>query len=299
MSQLLTLAFEILQGVEITHFQVCNNARQLKQVWCSDTNIKDRRALCPLPFYHGLGLLYYCLYAPVLGLQVYVMERYNVEDLMRNVARYRITELLLVPPMVVAMAKHPRAGKGEFDLSSITKVVAGAAPLGKEISEQFEELWNGKVRLQQAWGMTEAPAVCLAWDEQEQGASASTSVGELVPGVEARLINDADEDINEIDVPGELWVRGPNVLKGYWQNAKATSETKTLDGWLKSGDIAYIDKNGKWYIVDRKKELIKVRGAQVAPAELEALLLEHPQIVSVVLLCVLLRSICLHPLSFD
>jgi 4-coumarate--CoA ligase len=130
--------------------------------------------------------------------------------------------------------------------------------------------------------LTLAPrATCsvIGWDPNEK--ATSNAVGELNPNCEAMIMS--DDGRTEItargpDARGELWVRAPNVMKGYWRNPKATKETKTPDGWLKTGDIAYVDADGKFYIVDRKKELIKVKGNQVAPAELEALLLDHPAI---------------------
>ena len=266
------------KGVEISHFQIVSNAIQIKEVLCSDINVRKRQALCALPFYHGLGLLYYCIMAPVLAIQVYLMERYNVDDMLSSIQKHAITEMVLVPPMVVALVKHPAARRGGEHLKTVKQVVVGAAPLGLEITRQFEELWHVPIR--QAWGMSEAPAICLAWDECDKAGEASTSVGELLPGLEARVADDDGNTIDEVGKPGELLIRGPNVMRRYWRNTKATEEAKTKDGWLMTGDVAHIDKDGKWYIVDRKKELIKVRGAQVAPAELEALLLEHPQIVS-------------------
>ncbi len=144
------------------------------------------------------------------------------------------------------------------------------------------------------------PCVGTCWNECESSDLSSIAVGELVPGVSAKLIREDGTEETRRGHRGEMWVRGPNVMKGYWRKAKETADTKTSDGWLKSGDVASVDEDGKWYVVDRKKvptlekningkrarpqltmtqELIKVRGAQVAPEELEALLLEHPQIV--------------------
>lgn len=119
----------------------------------------------------------------------------------------------------------------------------------------------------------------LGWDPNQK--ATSNAVGELNANCEAMIIS--EDDKSEIttrgpDSRGELWVRGPNVMKRYWRNPKATAETKTSDGWLKTGDVAYVDEDGKFFIVDRMKELIKVKGNQVAPAELEALLLNHPAV---------------------
>ncbi|CAM1504931.1 Fc.00g025220.m01.CDS01 [Cosmosporella sp. VM-42] len=267
------------KGVAISHYQVTSNLLQLRALLFSDNSITTRRTLGVLPCYHGLGLMYYGLLCPSIGAEVYIMDRYNLLQMLGHIQQFCITELLLVPPIVVAMAKHVAARNGQFDLSSIKKVTAAAAPLGLEPTQLFEEIWGGRVKLRQAFGMTEAPALSLAWDEADRSDGASVSVGELMPGIEAKLMRDDETEELAFDTPGELWLRGPNILKEYWNNHKATVETKSSDGWLKTGDIATVDANKKWYIVDRKKELIKVRGAQVAPAELEALLLEHPQVL--------------------
>ena len=125
------------------------------------------------------------------------------------------------------------------------------------------------------------PCITLCWDETDPSTDTSISIGELVPGASAKLIRENGEEETREGERGEFWVRSPNAMKGYWHNPKATAETFSPDGWLKTGDIAYRDEKGKWYMVDRKKELIKVKGVAVAPAELEALLLEHEGIMDV------------------
>ncbi|KAK4949766.1 hypothetical protein LTR10_011608 [Elasticomyces elasticus] len=267
------------KGVELSHRSVIANMLQLKQIQLSDTSVAARRSLCVVPLYHALGLMYYSFTAPKCGIQTFLMERYNLSDMLDHIQSFKITELLLVPPILVAMAKHPSVRDGSCDISSVRKVVAGAAPIGMEVTKQFEELFKEKVKVRQAWGMSEAPAITLCWDERESLGPSSISIGELVPGAEAMLVKENGEEETRPGERGEFWVRSPNMMKGYWRNSKATAETITRDGWMKTGDIAYRDEAGKWYMVDRKKELIKVRGAQVAPAELEALLLEHQQIL--------------------
>ena len=131
------------KGVEITHFQIVCNILQIKEALFSNKNVNQRVALCALPFYHGLGLLYYGLMAPKFRVKVYVMERYSVMEMLEYIERFAVTELLLVPPMLVALAKHPDARSGKYNLKSVSKVVVGAAPLGREVTEQFEELWHG------------------------------------------------------------------------------------------------------------------------------------------------------------
>ena len=150
------------------------------------------------------------------------------------------------------------------------------------LGQEFETLWEGKkppgkeVNVRQGWGMTEGTCTLTHFDPSRM--SLSNSVGEPIANVELRFMN---ED-GTVEIPqgerGEIWVKAPNVMKGYWKNEQATKDTMTPDRWLKTGDIGYVDEEGLVYIVDRKKELIKVKGNQVAPAELEALLLDHPAI---------------------
>lgn len=143
------------KGVEATHCNLISTTMQIMMTQQSDSDIKQRRALCVLPMYHGLGLVYFVFIAIKSRMQTYLMQRYNLLDMLACIDRYKITELLLVPPMVLGMANHPAARSGEYDLSSVSKVVAGAAPLGMETTKQFEQLWSGKLRVRQAWGMSE------------------------------------------------------------------------------------------------------------------------------------------------
>ncbi|KAK5044931.1 hypothetical protein LTR84_010303 [Exophiala bonariae] len=288
------------KGVELSHRNIIANMLQLEKIQLSDKTIKSRKCLCVVPLYHALGLGYYIFFAPRFGLKTYLMERYNLTDMLDHIQQFEITELVLVPPILVAMAKHPSVRDGTYNITSVTKVVAGAAPIGMEVTTQFEELWNRKILVRQAWGMSElvahgefvltlddvitdhvtrAPAITLCWDERSRIKDSSVSIGELVPGAEAKLMREDGTEEIRVGERGEFWIRTPNGMKGYWKNREATDETLTSDGWLRTGDVAYRDEFNRWYMVDRIKELIKVRGSQVAPAELEALLLEHPQIV--------------------
>lgn len=143
------------KGVELTHRNIIANMLQLKQIQLSDTTITSRRSLCVVPLYHALGLVHFSFTAPKWGIQTFLMERYNLADMLGHIQRFQITEMILVPPILVAMAKHPSVRDGSCDISSVTKVVAGAAPIGMEVTQQFEELWKGAVRVRQAWGMSE------------------------------------------------------------------------------------------------------------------------------------------------
>ncbi|KPM41804.1 hypothetical protein AK830_g4687 [Neonectria ditissima] len=171
----------------------------------------------------------------------------------------------------------------KYDLSTVTTVGCGTAPLAPNMAKEMERLWPcGEVFVRQAWGMTELTCIGSITDPAET--VRTDSVGEAAPNGSIKLM-DGDKEILEANTRGELWYTGPTVMKGYWCNKKATQETITeKDGirWLRTGDIAYVDSyqpGGKIHIVDRIKELIKVKGFQVAPAELESLLLERDDII--------------------
>ncbi|KAJ5676956.1 uncharacterized protein N7477_002589 [Penicillium maclennaniae] len=271
------------KGVEITHKNYTANMLQYTHLGTLNPDYEARRArarwLCFLPMYHAMAQNIFIAAALHRGTPVYIMPKFDFVQMLEYTQKYRITDLILVPPVVVMLAKHPIVKK--YDLSSVEVIGSGAAPLGREICSEVEKLWpEGKINVKQGWGMTEATCSILGWNPTEK--SYSASVGELNANCEAKIMaEDGVTEIMERNQRGELWVRAQNVMKGYWRNPQATQETKTADGWLRTGDIAYVDDQGKFHVVDRMKELIKVKGNQVAPAELEALLLEHPAIADV------------------
>ncbi|GES63234.1 acetyl-CoA synthetase-like protein [Aspergillus terreus] len=226
-----------------------------------------------LPLYHAYGQLYACLMAPKLGFPIYIMRKFVFEDFLRTIQQYRITHLQVAPPILIMLDKRPETAK--YDLSSVQNILCGAAPLSRELQNNIQKRFN--VRVVQGWGMTEA--TCGAILVPGGMADETGSVGMLIPNCECRLIGD-DGLIVEPGQPGEMYVRGPNVCLRYWRNEKATSESLDWDGWLKTGDVAVVKDNWFW-IIDRKKELIKVNALQVAPAELEAVLLEHDAVEDV------------------
>ncbi|KAL2357169.1 putative 4-coumarate-CoA ligase [Cryomyces antarcticus] len=279
------------KGVEITHRNYVANTAQYTHMSSllpdADETRKRARWLCFLPMYHAMAQTIFCVVGPVRGIPVYLMPKFDFLKMLEKVQKYRITDLTLVPPVVVALAKHPATKK--YDLSSVERVGSGAAPLGREVCAEVETLWPaGKINVKQGWGMTEATCSVCGWDPNE--ISESFSVGELNANCEAQIMT--DDGLTEVPQGerGELWVRAPNIMKGYWNKPEATKETLTEDGWLKTGDVAYVDKYGKFFIVDRKKELIKVKGIQVAPAELEALLLDHPAIADAAVIGVTIKG---------
>ncbi|KAL5339908.1 hypothetical protein BJX70DRAFT_142755 [Aspergillus crustosus] len=269
------------KGVEISHKNYCANMLQYNHLFYQNPDWKERaeraRWLCFLPMYHAMAQNIFIAGALERGTPVYIMPRFDFIKMLEYTEKYRITDYIIVPPVVVALAKHPAVKSGKYDLSSIEAIGSGAAPLGREVCEEVEALWPpGRINIKQGWGMTETTCSILGWNPTEK--SYSASVGELNANCEAKIM--AEDGVTELgrNQRGELWVRGANIMKGYWQNPEATKETKTEDGWLKTGDIAFVDDEGRFHVVDRKKELIKVKGNQVAPAELEAILLEHPAV---------------------
>lgn len=288
----------VAKGVMITHRNYVANCSHQVHMQRLAPNFEQKlpriRLLCFLPMYHAMAQAAFCCNAAKQRIPVYVMPKFDFLEMLQCIQKYKITDLVLVPPVIVAMAKHPATKK--FDLSSVETVGSGAAPLGREVSAEFERLWpKGQVNVKQGWGMTEVTCAATTFDPSKY--SDSFSVGELVPNCEAKIVLD---DEGKVEAPqgerGEIWVRGPNIMKGYWNKPEATKDTITADGWLKTGDVAYIDQHNHFFIVDRKKvtrdygarqkrrvltrsqELIKVKGLQVAPAELEALLLDHPDV---------------------
>lgn len=215
--------------------------------------------------------------------------------MLEYIQRYRITSLTMVPPIALALAKHPLARK--YDLSSITGMGCGAAPLGREVCEEVEKLIPTGSTVRQGWGMTETTCTCMSWHPlSEMGPS--SGVGEMMPNCAARLMSlDGKTAIEKANERGELWVTGPNLMRRYWRRPQATADTMHVDAdgtrWLKTGDIAYVEayRPGTiFHVVDRLKELIKVKGNQVAPAELEAVLLENPAVVDVAVIGVTING---------
>ncbi|KAF2669778.1 phenylacetyl-CoA ligase [Microthyrium microscopicum] len=266
------------KGVEITHRNYVANSVQIQYQNRLDPDFEAVTAraklLCFLPMYHAYGLTVFTLNAAIENIPSYIMNKFDFVTMLEYVERFRISFLVLVPPVVVAMAKSPLTKK--YDLSAVERVGCGAAPLGREVCVELEKLWpQGVVNVKQGWGMTELTCSAMGWDPTHT--SESFSVGELNANCEALLLDDSGSEVSQGE-RGEIWISAPNVMKGYWNKPEATAETLTTDKqgkiWLKTGDIAYIDDQNRFYIVDRKKELIKVKGNQVAPAELEALLLD-------------------------
>lgn len=241
------------KGVEISHLNYIANCSQTEYVASLHPEYESKLSravgLSMLPMYHAYGQTYHCVSTVKKQVPVYIMRKFDFLKMLEYIQKYRVTGLTLVPPIAVALAKRPEVK--DYDLSSVESAGCGAAPLGQEAKVEFEALWpNKSVNLTQGWGMTEI--TCSACGLHPAMWADDATVGELNPNIEGMIV---DESGKELDVGerGEFWVRGPNVMKGYWKREDATRETKTSDGWLKTGDIAYRNEQGLIYIVDRKK----------------------------------------------
>lgn len=254
------------KGVMLTHRNLVANLQQTEVVLPTG---KGEAILSFLPFFHIYGMQVLMNGALAAGGTVVTMPRFDLEQFLTLAQDHKIRRAFVVPPVVLALAKHPLVDK--FDLSSIVQVFSGAAPLGAELAEEAGKRLNCEVA--QGYGMTELSPVSHATPDGEYKPG---TIGVLLPNTECRIVDpESGEDLGQ-DARGEVWIRGPQVMKGYLNNDVATKATIDSDGWLHTGDIGVIDSDGHFAIVDRLKELIKYKGFQVPPAELEALLVTHP-----------------------
>jgi acyl-CoA synthetase (AMP-forming)/AMP-acid ligase II len=255
------------KGVMLTHRNLLANLVQIDAI-----EDLDLRALVGvLPFFHIYGMVVVMNFGLRRGATCVTLPRFDLELFLRVLQDWPITLAHIVPPIAVALAKHPVVDN--YDLSGVRWLFSGAAPLGPQLTEAVETRLN--VRVRQGYGMTEASP---ATHYTVPGADRPGKIGPLMPCTEGRIVDPETGADLPAGRPGEVWVRGPQVMKGYLNNPEATARTVDADGWLRTGDIGIVDEDGYLEIVDRLKELIKVNGFQVAPAELEALLLKHPSI---------------------
>ncbi|MFG2354376.1 4-coumarate--CoA ligase family protein [Streptomyces sp. NPDC048521] len=261
------------KGVMLTHRQIATNLAQLDPAVPAGPG---DRILAVLPFFHIYGLTA-LMNAPLRkGATVVVLPRFDLETFLAAIETHRITGLYVAPPIVLALAKHPSVTR--YDLSSLRYVISAAAPLDARLALACSERL-GLPPIGQAYGMTElSPGTHVVPLDHLDRAPAGT-VGRLIAGTEMRIVSldDPDKDLGTGEA-GEILIRGPQVMRGYLGRPDATAAMIDTDGWLHTGDIGRIDADGWLYVVDRVKELIKYKGFQVAPAELEALLLTHPGI---------------------
>ena len=258
----------LAKGVMLTHRNLVAN---IAQTLASIQIQPEERLVAALPFFHIYGMQVLMNCSLRAGAAVVTLPRFDLGQFLQAHQDYRITRSFVVPPIVLALAKHPLVDT--FDLSALRQVLCGAAPLKAELAMECGERLDCEVV--QGYGMTElSPASHLT----PPGWFKPGSVGVTAPNTQTRIV----DPVGGVDLgtgeDGEIWVRGPQVMMGYLNNLQATLTAIDRDGWLHTGDIGHIDADGHLYVVDRLKELIKYKGFQVPPAELEAVLLSHPDV---------------------
>ncbi len=259
------------KGVMLSHRNLVANIEQcMHAIRYQDNEV----ALAALPFFHIYGMQVLMNGLLSNGVTTITMPRFDMVEALQAVQDLKITRFFAVPPIVLGLANAPIVD--EYDTSSIKQVFSGAAPLGAELAARAATRLGCEVV--QGFGMTELSPVSHSTPEGDYRPGTS---GVTISNTESRIVDPDTGEDQPVGGRGELWVRGPQVMTGYLNNPTATAETIDADGWLHTGDIAIIDEHGHMSIVDRMKELIKFKGFQVAPAELEALLITHPKVADV------------------
>lgn len=258
------------KGVMLTHMNLVSNTIQA-QLWCYRTKIAYEKYLAALPFFHVFGLTVLLNQAMYIAGTLILIPRFQIDDVLKTIHKKKPSVFPGAPTMYIAVIHHTEVGS--FDLSSIQICVSGAAPLPLEVQERFEKITGGK--LIEGYGLTEASPVTHAnniWEKRKQG-----SIGIPFPDTLARIVHPETGEELPIGEIGELVVKGPQVMKGYW-NRPEENERTLRDGWLFTGDLARMDEEGFFYILDRRKDMIIAGGYNIYPREVEEVLFEHPDV---------------------
>ena len=258
------------KGVMLTHRNLVAN---LCQIAGTEQFSGDDTLVCVLPLFHIYGMQVIMNQGLRVGATIVLLPRYELRELLQAIETYRITFAHFVPPIMLALTRQPCVA--DYDLSSLKVIFSAAAPLSAELAREVAAHTGCFVK--QGYGMTEA-APATHMQPHTPAAPRYDSVGWCVPEMECKVCDPETGAELGVHERGEICVRGPQVMRGYLNNAAATAQAIDADGWLHTGDIGYADEAGYFYIVDRLKELIKYKGFQVAPAELEAVLLTHPAV---------------------
>ncbi|MEM7253022.1 MAG: 4-coumarate--CoA ligase family protein [Pseudomonadota bacterium] len=261
------------KGVMLTHYNLVANLCQCEGMEGFSGFQEDDVVMGVLPFFHIYGMVVIKALCLAQGGTVVTMPRFDLEEFLGLMDKHKVTLGPLVPPIVLALAKHPIVDN--FDLSHLRLVFSGAAPLSESLAEEASQRLNCPVI--QGYGMTEASPVTHL-TPHDQGTSKAGAIGKIVPNSQCKIVDvDTGDELN-VGEEGELWIAGPQIMKGYLNRPEETADCLDADGWYHTGDIGKVDEAGYFYIVDRVKELIKYKGMQVAPAELEGLLLTHESV---------------------
>lgn len=267
------------KGVCLSHENIISNLYQLEEVEGMASPC-DHKLISPLPFFHIYGFSVSAMWCAWRGQQLITMSKFDFETFCKLVETHKPQRAYLVPPIVLALAKSPIVDK--YDLSSLNNITCGAAPLSSDAEIAVTDRLGIKVK--QGWGMSELSPLGLLNSDYNMKAG---SAGPLVSNTFGKILDiDTGKSLGPNN-SGELLIKGPQVMLGYLNNPSATMEClDSYTGWMKTGDLAHYDSDGFFYLTDRIKELIKVKGMQVAPAELEALLLTHEAVQDVVVTCI-------------
>jgi len=257
------------KGVMLTHYNLSSNIRQMR---ATGLVRQDSVLLAFLPFYHIYGLMVIMNGCLAEGATCLVMPRFDPDKTLYLIEKYRVSDFFVVPPALLALTHHPKLA--QHDLSSLRFILSGAAPLPPEVGELAAQRFG--CTMLQGYGMTETSPLT---NTNPLDAVKPLSVGPAVPDTLEKIVDLETGEELPIGETGELLISGPQVMQGYWKNPEATAETIRPDGWLRSGDIARMDEDGYVYILDRAKEMIKYKAYQVAPAELEGVVMEHPAVL--------------------
>lgn len=264
----------IAKGVMLTHYNLVANTIQTR-AWCYKSEEGKERYLAALPFFHVFGMTVLMNLAMRLGGMLILLPKFDIDLSLKLIDKMKPSTFPGAPTMYISLINHPDVQK--YNLSSINICISGAAPLPGNVQERFEKLTNGK--LIEGYGLTEASPVTHAnniWEKRKLG-----SIGIPFPDTIAKVVDpETGEDVENGNV-GELIIQGPQVMQGYWNQPIETSET-LRDGWLYTGDMAMMDNDGFFYIMDRKKDLIIAGGFNIYPREIEEVLFKHPAVMDVV-----------------
>ncbi|KAF8133973.1 hypothetical protein EV363DRAFT_1430490 [Boletus edulis] len=265
--------------IAIPHYAPIANVIQLAAHHrVNDPNWEDQRfkpgdiCCAVLPLYHIYGLVFNTHLSFFCGMPIVLITKFNFVNFLESIVRHRVTHLMVVPPQIVLFCKHPAVKN--YDLGHVRYVTSGAAPLSRELMERLIEIFPNAA-IGQSYGTTESCTVITTWSLENE-CDLSGSAGQLIPGITAR-VEKPDGTLAEFDEPGELVVRTPSLALGYAGHPEATKET-FVNGWLRTGDEVKMNRKGEIFVLDRLKEMLKVRGFQVAPAELEGCILDHPEV---------------------
>ncbi|XP_042482889.1 4-coumarate--CoA ligase-like 6 [Macadamia integrifolia] len=263
------------KGVVMTHRNLIASVELFVRFEASQYNYpaSENVYLAALPFFHIYGLSLLGIGLLSLGTTVVVMKKFSEEEMVRAIDKYRITHVPTVPPILMSLVRLKKSG---HEFPCLKQVSSGAAPVSKSLIEDFLKNFPN-VDFIQGYGMTETTAVGTRGFNTDT--IKYTSIGLLAPNMQAKVVDPISSSSLSPGKSGELWLRGPGIMKGYLNNEDATKSAIDKEGWLHTGDIACFDHDGYIYVLDRLKEIIKYKGFQIAPADLESVLISHPEIL--------------------